>query len=245
MKPFVQSSGVGTWNWVIAFVVAGGIHLLGFLVLPGFEPSAGAVDEGFGGFEVGLGLAQPTIVETPQPPAPPQPEPPEEPPPEQIVEPEPIPEIVPSEIMLPPETEVIREVEPPPVPIMDVTPSVGGNESAVDTPPGTGTVASYGGDVGIQNLFISKVSARLNRFKYYPIKSLRQGEEGIVVLSMVLSRRGRVLAISIGESSGHPKLDQAALKIVNRATPFPRFDRRMKMEELRVNVPMEFAIAKR
>ena len=59
-------------------------------------------------------------------------------------------------------------------------------------PVGTGSSPTYGGDMGVSDVYIARLAARLNRFKYYPIDSLRNGEIGVtVLLTLVINRRGQ------------------------------------------------------
>lgn len=48
----------------------------------------------------------------------------------------------------------------------------------------------------------------------YPASERRKGNEGISVLNVCLDARGRVASASLAATSGHPVLDQAALKWV-------------------------------
>ncbi len=130
---------------------------------------AGATDAGYGGFEVGLGLiqepvtAEPEVVEeSPKP---------EEIPEEPIVEPVPPPQptpVIPTVIettvraAAPSSEQLTLEVRP--------RPSVPTPQQVA--PTGLGQSPTYGGAPGIQDLYIARLSARLNRFKYYPIRSL-------------------------------------------------------------------------
>ena len=200
----------------------------------------GAAEAGIGGFEVGLGLVQEPIAAEPEPIE----EPPvlEEKPEETRVEPEPVstptrvaqtfPEITEHEASTTPDrlSLEVRQSDP------TVTPQ----EVA---PIGRGQNPTYGGTPGIQNLYIARLAARLNRFKYYPIRSLRRGDEGVTVLALVINRRGRVLDASIVESSGFDELDRAALRIVESAKPLPRFNRRMTMTQIRARIPIAFEVS--
>ncbi|MCY3859309.1 MAG: TonB family protein [Gammaproteobacteria bacterium] len=236
-------------HWLVAVLGAICVHLLVFSLLFQHRFQAGAFEPGEGGFEVGLGLAQEPVAAPPEP-----------------IEPEPVLPDLPEEEEIPPEPELEEIPEPDPVveaPPLPLTETVTEEPTTAElpnfaiqppttasvpqrvAPVGAGNTPTYGGDVGVSDIYIARLAARLNRFKYYPIESLRNGENGVTVLSLVINRRGRVLSSRISSSSGFEALDQAALRIVDNAKPMPRFDRRMKMDELRVNVPMTFDISKR
>ena len=50
----------------------------------------------------------------------------------------------------------------------------------------------------------------------YPIESRKKKEQGIVLLSVLLDTSGRVEDLSVAKSSGHKRLDKAALHAVRR-----------------------------
>jgi protein TonB len=50
----------------------------------------------------------------------------------------------------------------------------------------------------------------------YPSVSRRRGEEGTVILELLVLADGRVTEISIKQSSGYPRLDRSAIKAVKR-----------------------------
>ena len=58
----------------------------------------------------------------------------------------------------------------------------------------------------------------------YPVASRRFGEEGVVVLRVELDESGRVATARIDRSSGHDRLDEAALAVIKtwRCTPAQR-----------------------
>ncbi len=218
------------------------VHVIVFGYVFDLNRQAGATEPGHGGFEVGLGLAQEPIAEEPE-----------------IIEELPVPD------ELPEETPVEPEPLPQPTPVVETQAETSEEEATrfieqltlevrprtVDstpkqaTPVGRGAIPSYGGDPGVRDLYIARLAARLNRFKYYPIRSLRRGDEGVSVLVIELDRRGAVLSAEIAVSSGFDELDNAALRIVENAKPLPRFDRRMPMAQLRARIPITFEVSKR
>jgi protein TonB len=50
----------------------------------------------------------------------------------------------------------------------------------------------------------------------YPPESRRRGEEGVVRLALRVAADGRVESAEVSASSGHPRLDQAAVEAARR-----------------------------
>lgn len=64
----------------------------------------------------------------------------------------------------------------------------------------------------------------------YPEKARRQHIYGSLRLLVSLLPNGAVYKVKILESSGHPTLDQAAIRIVHLAAPFEPFPKKMKSQ---------------
>jgi protein TonB len=58
----------------------------------------------------------------------------------------------------------------------------------------------------------------------YPRASVRRGEEGRVLVRLGLDASGAVVSASVVTSSGHPRLDRAALEAVRRWSFHPAFE---------------------
>ena len=67
----------------------------------------------------------------------------------------------------------------------------------------------------------AQLVAWLGRYKRYPSRARRLGEEGTAVVRFEVAPDGRVLRAVIHESSGYDSLDDAALRMVERASPVP------------------------
>ncbi|MET0240523.1 MAG: energy transducer TonB [Sphingobium sp.] len=135
------------------------------------------------------------------PAAPPPAEQPEQPKivPPVVVAPRPIVDIpTPSPIMVP--------TVPDPQP-MPPTPPVATQSSAPPSPPAPPSVIQ-GGDLGSRMV--------TGKPPQYPTDSRRKREQGTVVLSLTLGYDGRVATISINQSSGFSRLDNAALDAVRK-----------------------------
>jgi protein TonB len=65
------------------------------------------------------------------------------------------------------------------------------------------------------------VAAQLKRKRFYPNAARRDRLTGTATVSFTLNGAGNVTAVRVVRSSGQPILDQAAIEMVQRASPFP------------------------
>ncbi|MBI1175022.1 MAG: TonB family protein [Sideroxydans sp.] len=150
------------------------------------------------------------LVEIPPPPAPPPPAPP---PP---VQPPPKPRQVitrkaPAKRVIAPAPKPV--VQPPP-PVQPVVPE----PASVKAPPPVPApqIVSNGES---ENEFSRSVRQRIEAHKVYPAEAQSLGMTGVVTLSYVIDRSGKLLKVEVITSSGSKLLDRAALQAV-RATTF-------------------------
>jgi periplasmic protein TonB len=71
------------------------------------------------------------------------------------------------------------------------------------------------------NAYNSLVLGHLRRFMRYPKEA--HSARGKVGVRFVLNRAGEIIESSVTKSSGKDVLDRAALEILHRASPFPKF----------------------
>jgi protein TonB len=74
----------------------------------------------------------------------------------------------------------------------------------------------------------------------YPPESKRSGEEGLVVLRVLINELGRATRIEIERSSGHLRLDEAARNAVQRALFRPYVENGVARMAL-ATIPIEFS----
>lgn len=83
-----------------------------------------------------------------------------------------------------------------------------------------------------------ELMAHLDRFKRYPGERLQRNAEIIVDLTM--DRTGRVVSTSVSKSSGHAAFDEAAVAMVQRASPLPAPPPLVADEGLTFKLPVIF-----
>ncbi|MFW6373007.1 MAG: energy transducer TonB family protein [Thermodesulfobacteriota bacterium] len=77
-------------------------------------------------------------------------------------------------------------------------------------------------DKGASQDYFTTVRARIERHKHYPFAARRRRMEGAVAVRFILHPDGRVTDAAPADPSGHRLLNQAALKAVRDASPFPQ-----------------------
>lgn len=77
----------------------------------------------------------------------------------------------------------------------------------------------------------------------YPSVSRRLREQGLVVLRVLVDERGRAELLHVHRSSGHARLDQAAVEAVQRAE-FRPYVANGLVQRVYVLVPIEFALSR-
>jgi len=102
----------------------------------------------------------------------------------------------------------------PALPIIPITPMIGGSSGTVEiTPPPPPLSKAVG------------VRARGDRTQWistedYPPSSIRAGEQGVVAITLQVDAAGKVTDCSVTASSGHVALDQATCRLYQRRGRF-------------------------
>lgn len=261
---------MGSQHWMIAVIMAIAFHAGVAAAMLWQRADAGAKAPGIGGIEIALGPAggapggvaaeaRPTeadevaqtepAIEKPLPKtAQPIPEPPLKPEiPEVIETPAEVAELAPPPPMRKPEAPVRPTLIEPKreIDLADVepsTPGAGGKAGTQDSRDAGNSAAdaSAGGMAGSKADYASVLLAWLERHKEYPQAAQQRRQQGVVLLYIVIDRKGRVIDSRIQESSGHRLLDDAALAMLEGAQPLPPIPDDMNKKRLKFVVPVQF-----
>lgn len=120
-------------------------------------------------------------------------------------------------------------------------PSTGGD------PEGTGEVTAPRRTVDVRGLvrgWMARVGQLLGERagRDYPRAARRSGAEGVVVLSLVVDARGRILEVDVRRSSGHEALDSAALAMVHRVGAVPAPPGELRWEPRPLTMPIAYRL---
>lgn len=116
------------------------------------------------------------------------------------------------------------------------------NSRATIKATGTGKSTTTGGKPAIQQTYLSRILAHAARHKRYPRSARRAGVTGTVHVIFYLKTNGRLKRPRITKSSGDPRLDQEALDMLLRATPFPAIPEELSKDGLDLTLPIEFSL---
>ena len=93
-----------------------------------------------------------------------------------------------------------------------------------------------------KQLYIAKLSRWTFPFVQYPKSARRKGQEGSLVLKVVISRNGKVTDISVAQESGFLALDNAAITAVKKASPYPQMPEDIRGDSFSFSVPIAFSL---
>ena len=93
-----------------------------------------------------------------------------------------------------------------------------------------------------KQLYIAKLSRWTFPFVQYPKSARRNGQEGSLVLKVIIARNGKVTDVSVVEGSGVAVLDKAAIAAVKKASPYPAIPENIRNDNFSFSVPIAFGL---
>ena len=86
----------------------------------------------------------------------------------------------------------------------------------------------------------------LQRFKRYPNAAQRRGQQGVVSVEFSINADGEVLSFRVIETSEYERLNQAAIQMIQRASPLPPVPDGLRNGQnfFTYSVPVNFTIEK-
>lgn len=92
---------------------------------------------------------------------------------------------------------------------------------------------------GLRDGYIDAVRQEIEKNKKYPLISKSKNEEGIVLLSFRIDKNGKIDNLKVLKSSGFEKLDEAAIKAVQKGM-YKNMPDELEDEYLDIQVPIKF-----
>lgn len=132
-----------------------------------------------------------------------------------------------------------RPPEPAPVPASLMLPKTVAESSVPSVPEAPAVVMP---DPKIRQDYLASLAAEIRHCKYYPRSARRLREEGRVVVSFVIRKDGRLQDIAVRESSGYRRLDEAAIKTLQRVSPFKPIPEALDRDQWAISVPIAFSL---
>jgi protein TonB len=84
--------------------------------------------------------------------------------------------------------------------------------------------------------------AWIDRHKQYPMLAQRRGLEGSGSIRIRIGRDGKLIDRSLVHSTGEPLLDEAALDMVRRSSPFPAVPNEYSGTSFEFIAPVEYRL---
>ncbi len=90
--------------------------------------------------------------------------------------------------------------------------------------------------------YLLDMKRRIEFYWEYPLSSVRNGEQGRLLIDFVITKDGSIRDIKIVKSSNYPALDDAAVTAIRLASPFNPFPPDFTIEEVRVHASFEYQL---
>ena len=94
----------------------------------------------------------------------------------------------------------------------------------------------------LQSLYLEKVYKKIESNKSYPLIEKKRNHEGSVKIGFIILRDGSVKNINILKGCKYEKLNQAAVKTINKAVPFLAFPVGLKQKQIVINIEIVYEI---
>jgi periplasmic protein TonB len=169
--------------------------------------------------------------------------------------------------------EIVQETQPaltpdppePPAPVSapQSTPATTATEAATVSPPASGIGAgagtggdagpgkgidgrgqgAIGADAGPGDEYLERLYRHLLRFKQYPPDAIAQKQQGAVEIGFSIGRDGTLGNAHIEKSSGFALIDDAAVAMLQRASPAPPLPESYKADEARARFTIDYKLS--
>jgi len=141
-------------------------------------------------------------------------------------------------------------VKPKVEPIIQQQPNVTPAKAAVrkpvkQIPVATNSSVQSQAKVNEKVRYMTQLSLWLNKHKKYPTIARRRNLEGKLTISFVIDRDGRLLRYQLVKPSSHQSLNNAAIKMLKRASPMPAVPSALleNDSEFEYTIPISFRLS--
>ena len=91
--------------------------------------------------------------------------------------------------------------------------------------------------------YLTKIKKKIEPLWHYPEPARTIGLQGKLALCFSIVRNGQLTRLELLSSSGHPLLDEQALRAVKGAAPYFPLPERLKISRLNINATFEYRIS--
>lgn len=90
--------------------------------------------------------------------------------------------------------------------------------------------------------YSSLLANAIAKFKQYPKIAQMRGWQGIVIADLEIDSKGTVISIKVKKSSTYEVLDNEAIEMIKKASPFPAPPENLRGKNFNVLVPISFKL---
>jgi protein TonB len=122
-------------------------------------------------------------------------------------------------------------------------PALASTETSASEKPVAAVSKEESKEESLLKVYRSNVMTLTYQNLVYPLSAIDRNQEGRIMISVTVNRKGKVTDIEFDEKSKHRALNKAVQKAVSAASPFPAPPKKLRGKEVTVSMPVVFSLS--
>ncbi len=107
---------------------------------------------------------------------------------------------------------------------------------------GVGSGAGGGNSTNPRALYAGAITRLIQQNLHYPLSAKKLGQQGIVLMNIVINKDGQVLKSEIKQKSPYQAFNTSSLDIIRRVGKFPPIPQEIGLEQYEVTIPVKYIL---
>ena len=107
---------------------------------------------------------------------------------------------------------------------------------------GVGSGAGGGHSTDPRALYAGAITKLIQQNLHYPLSAKKLGQQGIVLMNIVINKDGQVLKSEIKQKSPFQAFNTSTLEIIRRVGKFPAIPKEIGLDQYEVTIPVKYIL---
>jgi protein TonB len=107
---------------------------------------------------------------------------------------------------------------------------------------GVGSGAGGGNSTNPRALYAGAITRLIQQNLHYPLSAKKLGQQGVVLMNIVISKDGKILKSEITKKSPYQAFNTSSLEIIRRVGKFPPIPKEIGLDQYDVTIPVKYIL---